>query len=170
MYVRGLLYFSRKVGLRIVVKKFKLKRAVDACGDHPVFIVTPWPRFARTPCCSDVGHVTNFNNADFLSTILGDLNKHKTALSSSRGRATTRRRRLLSSIVAGHSILCIRASMYTLRLRSVCWRRWPPRTWTAARADSATQTTGRGHGAPATKAAAAAIVASPETDSTAPAA
>jgi hypothetical protein len=58
----------------------QLKRAVDACGDHPVFIVTPWPRFARTPCCSDVGHVTNFNNADFLSTILGDLNKHKAAL------------------------------------------------------------------------------------------
>ncbi len=27
-----------------------------------------------------MGHVTNFNNADFLSTILGDLNKHKTAL------------------------------------------------------------------------------------------
>jgi hypothetical protein len=53
---------------------------VDACGDHPVFIVTPWPRFARTPCCSDAGHVTNFNNADFLSTILGDLNKHKAAL------------------------------------------------------------------------------------------
>ncbi len=45
---------------------------MDACGDHPVFIVTPWPRY--------VGHVTNFNNADFLSTILGDLNKHKTAL------------------------------------------------------------------------------------------
>jgi hypothetical protein len=58
----------------------QLKRAVDACGDHPVFIVTPWPRFARTPCCSDAGHVTNFNNADFLTTILGDLNKHKAAL------------------------------------------------------------------------------------------
>jgi hypothetical protein len=58
----------------------QLKRAVDVCGDHPVFIVTPWPRFARTPCCSDMGHVTNFNNADFLSTILGDLNKHKAAL------------------------------------------------------------------------------------------
>ncbi len=58
----------------------QLKRAVDACGDHPVFIVTPWPRFARMPCCSDAGRVTNFNNADFLSTILGDLNKHKASL------------------------------------------------------------------------------------------
>jgi hypothetical protein len=58
----------------------QLKRAVDACGDHPVFIVTPWPRFARTPCCSDAGHVTNFNNSEFLITILGDLNKHKAAL------------------------------------------------------------------------------------------
>ncbi len=58
----------------------QLKRAIDACEGHPVFIITPWPRFARTPCCSDVGHVTNFNNEDFLSSILGDLNKHKSAL------------------------------------------------------------------------------------------
>jgi hypothetical protein len=58
----------------------QLKRATDACERHPVFNVTPWPRFARTPCCSDAGHVTNFNNADFLATILGDLNKHKAAL------------------------------------------------------------------------------------------
>ncbi len=42
--------------------------------------MTAWPRFARTPCCSDSGHVTNFNNEDFLSSILGDLNKHKAAL------------------------------------------------------------------------------------------
>ncbi len=58
----------------------QLKRATDACEGHPVFIVTPWPRFVRTPCCSDSGHVTNFNIADFLSSILGDLNKHKAAL------------------------------------------------------------------------------------------
>ncbi len=58
----------------------QLKRATDACEGHPVFIVTPWPRFVRTSCCSDSGHVTNFNNADFLSSILGDLNKHKAAL------------------------------------------------------------------------------------------
>ncbi len=58
----------------------QLKRAIDACEGHPVFIITPWPRFARTPCCSDSGHVTNFNNEDFLSSILGDLNKHKAAL------------------------------------------------------------------------------------------
>ncbi len=58
----------------------QLKRAIEACGDHPVFIISPWPRFIRTPCCSDAAHVTNFNNADFLSTILGDLNKHKSLL------------------------------------------------------------------------------------------
>jgi hypothetical protein len=58
----------------------QLKRAIEACGDHPVFIISPWPRFIRTPCCSDAAHVTNFNNADFLSTILGDLNKHKSSL------------------------------------------------------------------------------------------
>jgi hypothetical protein len=58
----------------------QLKRAIEACGGHPVFIISPWPRFIRTPCCSDAAHVTNFNNVDFLSTILGDLNKHKNAL------------------------------------------------------------------------------------------
>jgi hypothetical protein len=58
----------------------QLKRAIEACGDRPVFIISPWPRFIRTPCCSDAAHVTNFNNSDFLSTILGDLNKHKSVL------------------------------------------------------------------------------------------
>jgi hypothetical protein len=58
----------------------QLKREIEACGDHPVFIISPWPRFIRTPCCNDAAHVTNFNNTDFLSTILGDLNKHKSAL------------------------------------------------------------------------------------------
>jgi hypothetical protein len=45
-----------------------------------VFIISPWPRFIRTPCCSDAAHVTNFSNSDFLATILSDLNKHKSAL------------------------------------------------------------------------------------------
>jgi uncharacterized membrane protein YgcG len=58
----------------------QLKRAIEACGDHPVFIISPWPRFIRTPCCSDAAHVTNFSNSDFLATILSDLNKHKSAL------------------------------------------------------------------------------------------
>ncbi len=58
----------------------QLKRAIEACVDHPVFIISPWPRFIRTPCCSAAAYVTNFSNADFLSTILGDLNKHKSAL------------------------------------------------------------------------------------------
>ncbi len=114
----------------------QLKRAVDACGDHPVFIVTPWPRFARTPCCSDAGHVKNFNNADFLTTILGDLNKHKAALRKALpaatildgleliwGEKTTQRRRPPSSAAAGPSILFIQASMCMPRWRLTCWRR-----------------------------------------------
>jgi hypothetical protein len=43
----------------------------------PVFVLTPWPRFARVPCCDDVGHVTNFNDPDFLSSLLSDLTKFK---------------------------------------------------------------------------------------------
>jgi hypothetical protein len=63
-----------------VIVHTQLERETDACEGHPVFIVTQWPRFGRSPCCSDSGHETNFKKADFLSTILGDLNKHKGAL------------------------------------------------------------------------------------------
>ncbi len=161
----------------------QLKRAVDACGNHPVFIVTPWPRFARTPCCSDVGHETNFNNADFLSTILGDLNKHKAALRKALPSATIidglelisgagyNAEKAAAVINSGWAFDPVHPSKHvSSSWRSTCWRRWPLRTWTAARADSVPQTRGRGRGVPATRAAAAVIVASPETDSTAPAA
>jgi hypothetical protein len=60
--------------------------------------------------------------------------------------------------------------MCTPRWRSICWRRWPLRIWTAARADSGPQTTGRDCGAPATRVAAAVTVVSPGTDTPAPAA
>ncbi len=55
----------------------QLKRITAECGTHPVFILTPRPRFVRTACCDDVGHVTNFNEPDFLLSILSDLTKLK---------------------------------------------------------------------------------------------
>jgi hypothetical protein len=53
----------------------QLKRIKTACGSNPVFILTPWPRFARQPCCSETGHVNNLSDPEFLPTILRDLTK-----------------------------------------------------------------------------------------------
>jgi hypothetical protein len=51
------------------------KRLIQACGTHPVFIISPWPRFVRSPCCSELEHTTNFAEPDFLKTIIADLNR-----------------------------------------------------------------------------------------------
>jgi hypothetical protein len=53
----------------------QLKRLKDACGSNPVFILSPWPRFVRNPCCDAAGHVSNFSDQDFIQTILRDLTK-----------------------------------------------------------------------------------------------
>jgi hypothetical protein len=53
----------------------QLKRLKDASGSNPVFILSPWPRFVRTSCCSTAGHVSNSSDQDFLQTILRDLTK-----------------------------------------------------------------------------------------------
>ncbi len=55
----------------------QLKRAIAECGAFPVFIITPWTRFVSQPCCAEAGHVTNFQDPDFLADILRDLNKQK---------------------------------------------------------------------------------------------
>ncbi|MFN9904984.1 MAG: hypothetical protein ACK56F_02510, partial [bacterium] len=54
-----------------------MKRITAECGSHPVFVLTPWLRFARVPCCDDAGHVTNFHEPDFLASLLSDLTKLK---------------------------------------------------------------------------------------------
>jgi hypothetical protein len=33
------------------------KRLIQACGTHPVYIIPPWPRFVRSPCCSELEHI-----------------------------------------------------------------------------------------------------------------
>jgi hypothetical protein len=53
----------------------QLKRLKDTFGSNPVFILSPWPRYVRTPCCDAAGHVSNFSDQDFLQTILRDLTK-----------------------------------------------------------------------------------------------
>ncbi len=45
------------------------------CGDHPIFVISPWLRYARCPCCSELTHVTNFSDPDFIVKLLADLTK-----------------------------------------------------------------------------------------------
>jgi hypothetical protein len=52
-----------------------LKRLVDACGEHPVFVISPHFRFVRGPCCYAAGHMTNFGDPDFIKEMVKDLNR-----------------------------------------------------------------------------------------------
>jgi hypothetical protein len=72
-HVKGALVVAPDKALSHALEQ--LKRLKDACGPNPVFILTPWPRFVRNPCCTESGHVSNFTDPDFLQTILKDLTK-----------------------------------------------------------------------------------------------
>jgi hypothetical protein len=52
-----------------------LKRLVEACGDHPVFVISPHFRFVRGPCCYTAGHMTNFGDPDFIREMVKDLSR-----------------------------------------------------------------------------------------------
>jgi hypothetical protein len=72
-HVKGALVVAPDKSLKNVLEQ--QGRIIKACGEHPVFIISPWPRFVRCPCCSEAEHVTNFSDPDFLNTILADLTK-----------------------------------------------------------------------------------------------
>jgi hypothetical protein len=67
---------------------WQLQRAIAECGDFLVFVITPWARYASQPCCIDTGHVSNFQDLDFLPDLLRDLNKQKFELRKSLAPAT----------------------------------------------------------------------------------
>jgi hypothetical protein len=52
-----------------------LRKVVDEMCDYPIFIVSPITRYIRGPCCNAEDHVTNFNDPDFLGSILSGLTK-----------------------------------------------------------------------------------------------
>jgi hypothetical protein len=74
-HVKGALVVAPEKAMKYFFDQ--LKRITAECGSHPVFVLTPWLRFARVPCCDDAGHVTNFNEPDFLASLLSDLTKLK---------------------------------------------------------------------------------------------
>ncbi len=59
-----------------------LKRLVTACGDWAVFIISPIFRFVLFPCCDTVGHMSNFNDPDYVKNLLKDLNRIRLLLRS----------------------------------------------------------------------------------------
>ncbi len=77
-HVRGALVVAPEKAMKFFLEQ--LKRITHECGTHPVFVLTPWPRFVRQPCCDDIGHVTNFSDPYFLQSILSDLTKFKIQL------------------------------------------------------------------------------------------
>jgi hypothetical protein len=52
-----------------------LKRVIEACGDHPVFVISPHFRFVRGPCCYAAGHMTNFGDTGFIREMVKDLSR-----------------------------------------------------------------------------------------------
>jgi uncharacterized membrane protein YgcG len=74
-HVKGALVVAPEKAMKYFLEQ--LKRITAECGTHPVFVLTPWLRFARVPCCDDAGHVTNFHEPDFLASLLSDLTKLK---------------------------------------------------------------------------------------------
>jgi hypothetical protein len=104
-----------------------------------VFIITPWPRFVRNPCCSELEHTTNFQEPDFLKTILAYQNKLKYQLRKQASPAT-----VLDGmkLICGNSYSFKKAShtmetgwgqripstlsgMCMPKLHSTCWRNLP---------------------------------------------
>jgi hypothetical protein len=74
-HVKGALVVAPERALQFAVDQ--LKRVVDEFVDFDVFIITPVTRYAASPCCTSLEHVTNFGDPDFLSTIISDLTKLK---------------------------------------------------------------------------------------------
>ena len=72
-HVKGALVVAPDRSLRQALEQEK--RIIAECGNHPVFVISPWLRFARCPCCNELTHVTNFGDPDFIATLLADLTK-----------------------------------------------------------------------------------------------
>jgi hypothetical protein len=72
-HVQGALVVAPDRALKNIIEQ--KKRLIQACGTRPVFIISPWLRFVRSPCFSELEHTANFSEPDFLKTIIADLNK-----------------------------------------------------------------------------------------------
>jgi hypothetical protein len=51
----------------------QLKRILEVCGDHPLYILCPLPRYFTFPCCRDPTHMVNSGRPDFFLSLLHGL-------------------------------------------------------------------------------------------------
>jgi len=66
----------------------QLNRIVEKAQGHPVFIISPVPRYISMPCCDDGRHISNRTDEDFFKTILCDLHKVRRLLAAKIPNAT----------------------------------------------------------------------------------
>ncbi len=147
-----------------------------ACGPNPVCILTPWPRFVKSPCCTEPGHVSNFADPNSLQTILKDLTKlryhlrktfHPTMVVDTGLPGADLRQRVLpawrwrsrSSAGAGHWTRLTLPNTYTPRQHSTSWRRWPTRRTDRRRCSRRTESEPGAQATEASRTAAAAVAA-----------
>jgi hypothetical protein len=53
----------------------QLKRILEACGEHPLYILCPIPRYFTFPCCREPTHMVNSGRPDFFLTLLHELQR-----------------------------------------------------------------------------------------------
>jgi hypothetical protein len=94
-HVNGALVVAPERALQHSVDQ--LKRIVDEFPDSDLFIISPIIRFITVPCCKNSGHVTNFGEPDFLSSIISDLTKLKFQL---------RKKLQPATIIDGIELIC----------------------------------------------------------------
>jgi hypothetical protein len=74
-HVKGALVVAPERAVQYTIDQ--LKRVVDEFEDYDLFIISPVTRYVSSPCCNSLEHVTNFQDSEFLSTIISDLTKLK---------------------------------------------------------------------------------------------
>jgi len=53
----------------------QLNLLIENCGENPVFVLSPLPRYVVGKCCQDPSHMTNFTDNDYLKAMLEELGK-----------------------------------------------------------------------------------------------
>jgi hypothetical protein len=53
----------------------QLKRILEVCGEHPLYILCHIPRYFTFPCCREPTHMVNSGKPDFFLTLLRELQR-----------------------------------------------------------------------------------------------
>jgi hypothetical protein len=58
----------------------QVNRIIEICGENPVFVISPMPRYIVGKCCGDTSHMTNFGEQNYVHTLIVDLEKQRRSL------------------------------------------------------------------------------------------